>query len=375
MEKCQTEGCENAAKLQCPTCLKQGIEGSFFCNQQCFKSSWSVHKSVHKATPKSNGDAKYNPWPHYNFSGRLRPGRVGPMRDVPAHILRPDYADHPEGIAVSEQAMKGAEIKVLSAAEIEGVRVASKLARECLDTALRAAKPGVTTDELDRLVHEAAIERNCYPSPLNYYLFPKSCCTSVNEVICHGIPDDRVLEDGDILNVDVTVYHKGFHGDLNETVFIGNVDDAAKNLVRVTYESLQKAIESCRPGVLYRDIGNVIQKHVQPHGYSVVKSYCGHGIHSLFHTAPSVPHYARNKAVGVMKPGHIFTIEPMISEGSYKDEVWPDNWTAVTIDGKRSAQFEQTLLITETGVEILTRRREKNGQPWFMDQLEAESKS
>lgn len=379
---CLSEGCGKAAKLQCPTCLKLGIEGSFFCDQVCFKSNWTVHKAVHKKPQTAccgGGDhashengGQYVPWPHHRFTGKLRPFPVTPKREVPKNIMRPDYAEHPEGIPISEQKMKGAEIKVLSQEEIKGVRRASRLARECLDVALAAGKPGVTTDELDRLVHEAAIERNCYPSPLNYYMFPKSCCTSVNEVICHGIPDQRPLEDGDILNVDVTVYHKGYHGDLNETIFIGKVDENVKKLVKVTYESLMKAIDTVKPGTLYRDIGNVIQKHVQKHGYSVVKSYCGHGIHSLFHTAPSVPHYAKNKAVGVMKAGHIFTIEPMISEGVWNDEVWPDNWTAVTTDGKRSAQFEQTLLVTETGVEILTKRKEKNGQPWFMDQLQAE---
>lgn len=377
MEICKTEGCELAASLQCPTCLKLGIKGSFFCNQVCFKQSWDSHKAVHKSAKKPVDDesAEYNPWPHYEFTGKLRPARVTPKREVPAHIKRPDYAEHPKGVPLSEQAMKGTEIKILTTAEQKGVRKASLLARECLDIALAAAKPGVTTDELDRLVHEAAIARNCYPSPLNYYMFPKSCCTSVNEVICHGIPDQRVLQDGDILNVDITVYHNGFHGDLNETVFIGNVDETAKKLVKVTYEALQKAIEACRPGVLYREIGNIIQKHVQPHGFSVVKSYCGHGIHSLFHTAPNVPHYAKNRAVGMMKAGHCFTIEPMISEGSHRDTTWPDDWTAVTSDGKRSAQFEQTLLITDSGVEILTRRRDRGGQPWFMDQLEPKTEA
>lgn len=282
--------------------------------------------------------------------------------------MRPDYAEHPDGIPLSEQAAKHSSvIKVLDDEEIEGVRVASKLAREVLDVALGAAEIGVTTDELDRLVHEASIERDCYPSPLNYYKFPKSCCTSVNEVICHGIPDMRPLQDGDLLNVDITVYHRGFHGDLNETVFIGNVDEGGRKLVQVTYECLSKAIEAVTPGMRYRDIGNIIQKHAQSHGFSVVRSYCGHGIHRLFHTAPSVPHYAKNKAIGVMKAGHCFTIEPMISEGTWHDEVWPDNWTAVTADGKRSAQFEQTLLVTDTGCEILTRRRTHDGQPWFMD--------
>jgi methionyl aminopeptidase len=279
------------------------------------------------------------------------------------------------------------QIKVNSDEDIEAMRVVGKLARECLDegeklkkmivvkaqespliSGAKACGVGVTTDEIDRIVHEAAIERDCYPSPLNYYKFPKSCCTSVNEVICHGIPDTRKLEDGDLCNLDVTVYHNGYHGDLNETFFVGNVKEEHKKLVKVTHEALSKAIDIVKPGERYREIGNVIQKHVQQHGYSVVKSYCGHGIHTLFHTAPNVPHYAKNSAVGVMKAGHTFTIEPMISMGTFRDISWDDNWTAVTADGLWSAQFEQTLLVTDTGCEILTRRRENNGQPWFVDQ-------
>lgn len=149
--------------------------------------------------------------------------------------------------------------------------------------------------------------------------FPKSCCTSVNEVICHGIPDKRPLQDGDIVNIDVTVYHRDYHGDLNETLFVGkNVNEKTKKLVNNTWECLEKAIKECvKPGVRYREVGNVIQKHAQSEGFSVVRSYCGHGIHKLFHCAPNVPHYAKNKAVGIMKPGHAFTIEPMISEGKY----------------------------------------------------------
>lgn len=190
-------------------------------------------------------------------------------------------------------AVKGtSNIKVLDDEEIEGMKVACKLGREVLDEAARVCDVGVTTDEIDRIVHEACIERNCYPSPLNYYEFPASCCTSVNEVICHGIPDTRPLEDGDLCNVDITVYHNGFHGDLNETFFVGNVLEKHKKLVQVTYECLSKAIDIVKPGEKYREIGNVIQKHAQAHGFSVVRSYCGHGIHRLFHTAPNVPHYA-----------------------------------------------------------------------------------
>lgn len=362
-----------ASSLQCPNCIKLGITGSVFCSQTCFKDNWSSHKLVHK--PKTNSSPSlvspqpYNPWPNFSFTGSLRPMYpLSQKREVPECIMRPDYADHPNGVSACEQDVKGStHIKVLNDEEIESMRVVGKLAREVLDVAYEAAAVGVTTDYIDQLVHEASIERDCYPSPLNYYNFPKSCCTSVNEVICHGIPDQRPLQNGDLLNVDITVYHRGFHGDLNETMFIGDVSPSSQKLVQVTYESLQKAAALIRPGEKYRELGNVIQKHVNAHGFSVVRSYCGHGIHRLFHTAPQVPHYANNKAMGIMKPGQTFTIEPMICEGKWNDITWPDDWTAVTCDGKRSAQFEQTFLVTETGCEVLTRRRKNGGLPYFMD--------
>ncbi|KAK3089840.1 hypothetical protein FSP39_006979 [Pinctada imbricata] len=367
---CETPGCGKDAKLQCPTCIKLGVPGSFFCAQDCFKAFWSEHKKVHKKAKETAQENKgdYNPWPGFRYTGSLRAFEVTPKRTIPDHIPRPDYAEHPEGVPISERQMRGSSnIKVLSDEEQEDLRVACKLGREVIDIGAAAIGVGVTTDEIDGLVHEACIDRNCYPSPLNYYQFPKSCCTSVNEVICHGIPDLRPLEDGDIVNIDITVFHRGYHGDLNETFFVGNVDDKSKKLVKTTHECLKQAIDEVKPGVRYREMGNIIQKHAQANGFSVVRSYCGHGIHQLFHTAPSVPHYSKNKAIGVMKPGHSFTIEPMISEGTWRDEMWPDNWTAVTQDGKRSAQFEHTLLVTDTGCEILTRRRDNDGKPHFMD--------
>jgi methionyl aminopeptidase len=372
---CETEGCSKDARLQCPTCIKLGIPGSYFCSQDCFKSSWDTHKKLHKqakenAQQKNGPTESYNPWPGYAFTGKLRPLPVGPARTVPEHIPRPDYADHPEGYPASERAIRGStNIETLSDEDQELLRIACKLGREVLDEAAKAVAVGVTTDEIDRIVHEACIERECYPSPLNYYNFPKSCCTSINEVICHGIPDQRPLRDGEIVNIDVTTYYRGFHGDLNETLFVGQVDDKAKLLVQTTHECLAKAIAAVRPGVRYREIGDIIQKHAQSNGFSVVRSYCGHGIHRLFHTAPSVPHYAKNKAVGVMKPGHSFTIEPMINEGTWRDQTWPDNWTSVTQDGRLSAQFEHTLLVTETGCDVLTKRIDRDGQPHFMDSL------
>ncbi|CAG0913645.1 unnamed protein product [Notodromas monacha] len=362
---CETFGCDAVANMQCPTCLKLNLKSAFFCSQECFKRSWSVHKLVHRTKTVT----AYDPWPGFTFSGKLRPAKLSMRRDVPDNIPRPDYALHPEGISFSEQHSKGKQIVVLDDVKKEALAVACKLGREVLDEAVNAVEVGVTSDEIDRIVHEACVDRECYPSPLNYYQFPKSCCTSINEVICHGIPDVRPLHDGDILNIDVTVFHRGFHGDLNETLFVGNVSDTAKKLVQVTWECLEKAIAIVKPGEKYREVGNVIQKHAQHHGFSVVRAYCGHGIHELFHTAPSVPHYAKSRAMGTMKPGHSFTIEPMICEGTWKDMLWPDNWTAVTLDGKLSAQFEQTLIVTDTGCEILTKRLERNGQPYFMDSI------
>jgi len=374
---CESPGCEQPAKLQCPTCIKLNIQGSFFCTQVCFKSNWDLHKNLHKlaksdvaSQSSKKGSGLFNPWPGYKFTGRLRPAAQSDKREVPGNIRRPDYADHAEGYPLSEMKLKGnTYIRSLDHDEIEQMRVACKLGREVLDEAAKAIAPGITTDEIDRIVHEASIDRECYPSPLNYYQFPKSCCTSVNEVICHGIPDMRPLQNGDICNVDVTVYHRGFHGDLNETLFVGEVSEKARNLVINTWECLEKSILECvKPGVKYREVGNVIQKHASSQGYSVVRSYCGHGIHKLFHCAPNVPHYAKNKAVGVMKPGHVFTIEPMISEGVWGDTTWPDNWTSVTQDGKLSAQFEQTMMVTDAGVEVLTARPGKEHTAYFMEQ-------
>jgi methionyl aminopeptidase len=221
--------------------------------------------------------------------------------------------------------------------EIAILRETCSLARDALDLGHKAIAPGVTTEEIDRIVHEFIIENGGYPSPLNYYGFPRSCCTSINEVICHGIPDTRPLQEGDIVNLDVTVYKNGFHSDLNETYLVGKCSESSRALVEATYESLMKAIEYCKPGAMYREVGNIISAHVEPKGYSVVRSYTGHGVGKIFHSAPQIPHYSKNKAVGFMKPGHVFTIEPMINQGVWKDMTWKDGWTSTTIDGQRSA--------------------------------------
>lgn len=250
--KCSRPGCENNASMACPTCIKLGLPPSRFCGQECFKSYWGVHKVLHKpAVDPSTMPAEFQ---YYEFSGKLRPYQKTAMSVVPPHIVRPDYADHPNGIPISENADRRSNttIKVYTKSEIDRVRAVCLLGREIIDIAGAAVKVGITTDEIDKIVHQATIERDAYPSPLNYHQFPKSVCTSVNEVICHGIPDLRPLQDGDIVNIDVSVYKDGYHADLNETFFVGNVDKDSVRLVECAYNALAAAIDGCKPGALYR---------------------------------------------------------------------------------------------------------------------------
>ncbi|KAF8326347.1 peptidase M24, structural domain-containing protein [Cantharellus anzutake] len=358
---CQSDNCPNGkppARLECPTCHKLGITGSFFCEQACFRENcectlFKSHKQIHEFVKAS---AITNPFPSYRFTGSLRPVYpLSPRRVVPDHIPRPDYAE--DSIPHSElKSGYSGSIKILTKQEQEGMRAVSRLAREVLDIAASHIRPAITTDEIDAIVHEACIERGAYPSPLNYRRFPKSVCTSVNEVICHGIPDQRKLVEGDIINLDVTLYHNGFHGDVNATYPVGEISEESRKLIDTTRRCLDEAIKICKPGAFFRDLGKVIEPIAQKSGCSVVRQYTGHGIHRLFHCVPNIPHYAKNKAVGQMKEGMCFTIEPMINLGNRHDaEHWPDDWTAVTVDGNRSAQFEETLLVTADGVEVLTR--------------------
>ena len=375
-------GCGKPATMACPTCVKLDVKPmSYFCTQECFKLFWPKHKGVHKefkAKAKAAAAAARPPaWTNtFEFTGPLRPAAYGPKRIAGASIPKPDYAI--SSIPVSERLDKAtnASPKVYTPDQIANIREACQIGRIALDAIGDAIKVGVTTDELDRVCHEVHLAHGAYPSPLNYYKFPKSVCTSVNEVICHGIPDCRPLEDGDIVNIDVSTYYKGCHGDLNETFLVGNVDEAGRALVKCAFGCLAAALDEVRKGTMYRDLGKVISKHASATGHSVVRTYCGHGIGELFHTAPNVPHYAKNKAKGVMAPGHIFTVEPMINEGKWQDVTWPDNWTAVTIDGLRSAQFEHTVLITERteenpkGYEILTMRKDEPVMVWTDDKFQ-----
>jgi methionyl aminopeptidase len=234
------------------------------------------------------------------------------------------------------------------------MRLACKAAARILKAAGEAVKPGITTDSLDALVHELTIKEGGYPSPLNYRGFPKSVCTSVNEVICHGIPDSRALVDGDIVNLDVTIFVEGVHGDCNATFFVGNVDDESRRLVKVTHECLMKGIAAVKPGRPISDIGAAIEAHADANGFGVVRSYCGHGICDTFHTTLQIPHYFDARSRTEMVPNMTFTIEPMITAGTWKEHHWDDGWTVVTADLRRTAQFEHTIVVTDSGSEILT---------------------
>ncbi len=279
----------------------------------------------------------------------VKPGRQSPRREVPADIVRPPYANDPKGRPGVRESSAPKDAETLAK-----MRRAGKAAAEVLATVGAAVRPGVTTDELDAIAHAACIERGGYPSPLGYNGFPKSLCTSVNEVICHGIPDSTVLKDGDIINLDVTIYLDGVHGDTNATFLVGDVDEASRKLVDVTRICLEKGIAAVKPGGRVRDIGKAIQTYAESEGYGVVRAFVGHGIGRAFHSDPQVYHYDNPQARDELKVGMTFTIEPMITIGDWHHEMWDDGWTAVTKDRSRTAQFEHTLVVTETGAEILT---------------------
>jgi len=277
----------------------------------------------------------------------IAPATVSPRRPVPTHIPRPEYVDRP-GPAPYD----GPEVK--DADTIERMRVAGRLAAQALQLVGKHVAPGITTDELDRVGHEFLCDHDAYPSTLGYRSFPKSLCASVNEVICHGIPDSRVIEDGDIVNIDITAYIGGVHGDTNATFLAGDVDEESRLLVERTEESLRRAIKAVRPGRQVNVVGRVIESYAKRFGYGVVRDFTGHGIGTAFHSGLIIPHYDSPHYDSVIEAGMTFTIEPMLCLGTHEWDMWADEWTVVTKDRRRSAQFEHTLLVTDAGAEVLT---------------------
>jgi methionyl aminopeptidase len=276
----------------------------------------------------------------------LQPGRVSAPRQVPAHIPRPEY--------VGKKRPRIGEADVKTPEIVERMRVAGKLAAHALAEVGRAVAPGVTTDELDRIGHEFLCDHGAYPSTLGYRGYPKSLCTSINEVICHGIPDDTVINDGDIVNVDITAFIGGVHGDTNATFLAGQVSEESRLLVERTGEAMNRGIRAVAPGRPLNAIGRVIESYARRFGYGVVRDFTGHGIGTNFHSGLIVPHFDDPAVPMIMETGMTFTIEPMLTLGTIEYDIWPDGWTAVTKDRRRTAQFEHTILVTDTGNEILT---------------------
>lgn len=281
------------------------------------------------------------------MSRTLQPGRVSPLRQVPDAIARPEYVGRP-----SPAPYTGPEVK--DPGTIAAMRIAGRLAADALAEVGRAVAPGVTTDELDRIGHEYLCDHGAYPSTLGYRGFPKSLCTSLNEVICHGIPDSTVLDDADIINIDITAYIGGVHGDTNATFLVGDVDEEARLLVERTREATRRGIAAVAPGRPINVIGRVIESYARRFGYGVVRDFTGHGIGTSFHSGLVVPHYDDPRADQVMEAGMTFTIEPMINLGTHDYRIWDDGWTVVTKDLQWTAQFEHTVLVTDSGAEILT---------------------
>jgi len=278
---------------------------------------------------------------------QLVPGSLSPPRPVPAHIARPEYVGRPRPTPFSGSEVKDGET-------IARMRRAGKIAAQALVTVGQAIRPGVTTDELDQIGHDFLIGQGAYPSTLGYRGYPKSLCTSLNEVICHGIPDSTVINDGDIVNIDITAYIDGVHGDTNATFLAGAVDRESRLLVEGTHEAMMRGVKAVAPGRRLNVIGRVIESYARRFHYGVVRDFTGHGIGSAFHSGLIVPHYDDPAASLEMVPGMTFTVEPMLTLGTIEYDVWPDGWTVVTKDRRRTAQFEHTVLVTESGYEILT---------------------
>ena len=277
----------------------------------------------------------------------LAPGTVSPRRDVPARIPRPEYVGKPGPTRSADPWVQPPEV-------IEAMRVAGRIAAQALAAGGSAVAPGVTTDEVDRVVHEFLVDHDAYPSTLGYRGFPKSCCTSLNEVICHGIPDSTVIQDGDIVNIDVTAFIGGVHGDTNGTFLAGDATEEDRLLVERTHEATMRAIKAVRPGRALNVVGRVIESYARRFGYGVVRDFTGHGIGTSFHSGLVVPHYDDPRFDDEIRVGMTFTIEPMLNLGTPDYDMWDDGWTVVTKDRRRSAQFEHTLLVTEDGAEVLT---------------------
>jgi methionyl aminopeptidase len=279
--------------------------------------------------------------------GTLKPGVLSPMRAVPPQIPRPEYVGKAAPTIVRGNDISSSDV-------IARMRVAGRIAADSMYAGAAIIAPGVTTDEVDAVVHNYLVAHDAYPSTLGYRGYPKSCCTSVNEVICHGIPDSTVLQDGDIVNIDVTAFIDGVHGDTNATFLVGDVDEESRLLVERTKEATMRAIKAVAPGRPFNVIGRVIESYARRFNYGVVRDFTGHGISTSFHSGLVIPHYDIPDFDREIEVGMTFTIEPMLTLGTYDYDMWSDGWTVLTKDRRRTAQFEHTLVVTDEGADILT---------------------
>jgi methionyl aminopeptidase len=279
----------------------------------------------------------------------LRPGTISPRRSVPGKIARPHYVDAKPGTPADYD-----DPMVKDPDTLARMREAGRIAGDAIVEVGKHVAPGVTTDELDRIGHEFMISRGAYPSTLGYKGYPKSLCTSVNEVICHGIPDDRPLHDGDVVKIDITAFKDGVHGDTCATFYAGEVSQEVRDLGERTREAMMRGIKAIRPGRPVSVIGRVIESYAKRFGYGVIRDYTGHGVGPSFHTRPTILHYDEPRATTVLEPGMTFTVEPMLSLGGYEWEAWDDDWTILTKDRSWVAQWEHTVVVTDDGAEILT---------------------
>ncbi len=286
--------------------------------------------------------------PRDEQTGFLTPGNLSPLRNVPNSIIRPEYVGR-------KGPSKYTDGDIYSPEEVELIRESGRIAARAIEEVGKHCVPGVSTDELDRIGHEFVLDHGAYPSALGYRGFPKSICTSLNEVICHGIPDDTVLQDGDIINIDITAFKNGMHGDLNRTFAVGSVTEEAGLLIQRTEEALARAIAVVAPGRQINTIGRTIEAYAKRFNYGVVRDFTGHGVGRAFHSGLVIPHYDAAPAYSQeMQVGMVFTIEPMLTLGSYEWDMWRDDWTVTTRDHSLTAQFEHTLVVTENGADILT---------------------
>ncbi|CAO3596550.1 unnamed protein product [Absidia cylindrospora] len=344
--QCSYEPCVKVAHLRCPQCTKDNIhQGSHFCSNNCLRKSWKHHNAQHL-------QREYDPFPTFNYSGQVRAVYPLSPRRRGVRYNKPDYVK--KGYSVAEANFQNHIVKVYNNVEINIIRNTCAITRDVSVAVQELINIGTTTDDIDAFVHGEIIARDAYPSPLNYFFFPKSCFTSVNEVICHGIPDRRQLQNGDIVNLNISCYHNGFHANRIDTYIVGNGDERSQQLVQCARDYLTQAVANVTPRSSFLQCRNYAPNFAEAYGFGNCRLFFGHGVNQLIHHAKDDTLYNKNTPHGLVRPGQIFTMESLIYEGTTNELLWPDHWTLATEDGTRTARFLRTYLMTENGPQELT---------------------